>query len=110
MSFEELKQQFIDNGFQVNGNSFILNQVSYSTMIINGVPHQQSQHHKFEMEYVFEGSICDVGDSEAEPLYQFDVVSKLIKIIKFIHIYHKNNKNIFHKYLYDNHKAEIQSK
>lgn len=74
MSFEELKQQFIDNGFQVNGNSFILNQVSYSTMIINGVPHQQSQHHKFEMEYVFEGSICDVGDSEAEPLYQFDVL------------------------------------
>lgn len=74
MSFEELKQQFIDNGFQVNGNSFILNQVSYSTMIINGVPHQQPQHHKFKMEYVFEGSICDAGDSETEPLYQFDVL------------------------------------
>ena len=74
MSFEELKQQFIDNRFQVNGNLFILDQVNYSTMIINGVPHQQPQHHKFEMEYVSEGSICNVGDSETEPLYQFDIL------------------------------------
>lgn len=76
MTFEELKQQFIDNGFQVNGNSFVLDRVSYSTMIINGVPHQQPQHHKFEMEYVFEGSIGNPGDSDTEPLYQFDILDE----------------------------------
>lgn len=74
MTFEELKKEFIDNGFQVNGNLFTLDQVSYSTMIINGVPHQQPQYHKFEMEYVFEGSIGDVGSSETKPLYQFDIL------------------------------------
>jgi len=76
MTFEELKQQFKDNGFQIDGNSFV-HEFEDPHTIINGVHPKQ----RFEMEYVCEGSICTVtedsdSDCDEETLYQFDVLGQ----------------------------------
>ena len=74
MTFEELKQQFIDNGFQIEGDSFISIFEDPNT-VINGVHPKK----KFMMTYVCEGSVRTVtedsdSDVDEEPLYQFDVL------------------------------------
>lgn len=74
MTLEELKQQFIDNGFQIEGDSFI-HEFEDPNTIINGVHPKQ----RFEMTYVCEGSIRTVtedsdSDCDEEPLYQFDIL------------------------------------
>lgn len=78
MTFEELKKQFIDNGFQIEGNTFIHIFEDPNT-IINGVRPKK----RFEMEYVCEGSIRTVtddsdsdSDDNSEPIYQFDVIGR----------------------------------
>jgi len=79
MTFEELKQEFIDNGFQVNGDSFLFEQVEYSTININGQIHKQPHKKVLEMTYIGEGSISDVGnsdDSDVEIIYQFDILGE----------------------------------
>lgn len=79
MTFEELKQEFIDHNFQVNGDSFLFEQVEYSTININGQVHRQPHKKVLEMTYIGEGSICDSGDSDdsdMEILYQFDILDE----------------------------------
>ena len=77
MTFEELKQEFIDQGFQVEGDSFIHIFEDPHT-IINGVHPKK----RFEMTYVGEGWIKDDGDSDQEetPLFQFDVLGSGKKV------------------------------
>lgn len=76
MTFDELKQQFIDNGFQVDGNSFV-NEFEDPNTVINGVHPRK----RFMMEYVGEGSIYTVNDDsdsdsdiDEEVIYQFDII------------------------------------
>ena len=74
MTLEELKQQFIDNGFQIDGDSFI-HEFEDPNTIINGVHPRK----RFEMTYICDGSIrglSDDSDSDVEetPVYQFDVL------------------------------------
>ncbi len=78
MTFEELKKQFIDNGFQIEGNTFIHIFEDQNT-IINGIHPKK----RFEMEYICEGSIrtvTDTSDSDSddisELIYQFDVLGR----------------------------------
>ena len=76
MTFEELKQQFKDNGFHINGNLFV-NEIEDPHTVINGVHPKK----RFEMTYVGEGSISTVGeDSDSDydelPIYQFDVLGQ----------------------------------
>ena len=76
MTFEELKKEFKDNGFQIDGNSFV-HEFEDPNTIINGVHPKQ----RFEMTYVCEGSIRTVTDDsdsdvDEEPIYQFDVLGQ----------------------------------
>lgn len=76
MTFEELKQQFIDNGFQIDGNSFV-SEFEDPNTVINGVHPKK----RFEMLYIGEGSIRTVtedsdsdSDDDSDVIYQFDVL------------------------------------
>ena len=81
MTFEELKQEFIDNGFQVEGDSFVHIFEDPHT-VINGVHPKK----RFEMTYTGEGWIKDEGDSDSDqdvtPLFQFDILG-LGKVVAF---------------------------
>ena len=75
MTLEELKKEFTTRGFKIEGNSFI-HEFEDSNTIINGIHPKK----RFEMEYVYEGSIRTVTDDsdsdsdDSEPIYQFDVL------------------------------------
>lgn len=72
MTLEELKKEFKDQGFKIDGDSFTIEFPDPNT-VING----QHPIKRFEMTYICEGWISDVGDSDSdtgEPLYQFDVL------------------------------------
>ena len=75
MRFEELKKEFTTRGFRIEGNSFI-HEFEDPNTIINGIHPKK----RFEMEYVYEGSIRTVTDDsdsdsdDSEPIYQFDVL------------------------------------
>ena len=75
MTFEELKKEFTTQGFRIDGNSFIHEFEDHNT-IINGIHPKK----RFEMEYVYEGSIRTVTDDsdsdsdDSETIYQFDVL------------------------------------
>lgn len=70
MTLEELKKEFEGQGFRIEGDNFI-HEFEDPNTIING----QHPKKRFEMVYICEGSIKDVGDSdEGEPLYEFDVL------------------------------------
>lgn len=78
MTFEELKKEFQDKGFQIDGNSFV-HEFEDPNTVINGVHPKK----RFEMTYVCEGSIRTVDDgSESDsdtdeyPIYQFDVLGQ----------------------------------
>ena len=75
MTLEELKKEFTTRGFKIEGNSFI-HEFEDSNTIINGIHPKK----RFEMEYVYEGSIRTVTDDsdsdsdDSETIYQFDVL------------------------------------
>lgn len=75
MTLEELKKEFTTRGFRIEGNSFI-HEFEAPNTIINGIHPKK----RFEMEYVYEGSIRTVTDDsdsdsdDSEPIYQFDVL------------------------------------
>lgn len=74
MTFEELKQEFEDNGFQIEGNSFVHVFEDPHTSI-NGMHPKK----RFEMVYAGEGSVWTVtddsdSDMDEETLYQFDIL------------------------------------
>ena len=75
MTLEELKKEFTTQGFRIDGNSFI-HEFEDPNTIINGIHPKK----RFEMEYVYEGSIRTVTDDsdsdsdDSEPIYQFDVL------------------------------------
>ena len=75
MIFEELKQEFIDKGFHIKGNSFV-SEFEDPNTVINGIHPKK----RFEMEYVYEGIIRtvtdDSEDDDSEPIYQFDVFGR----------------------------------
>lgn len=76
MTFEELKQEFIDKGFHIDGDSFV-NEFEDPNTVINGVHPKR----RFEMTYVCEGCIRSVNedsdsDCDEEPIYQFDVLGQ----------------------------------
>ena len=77
MTLEELKKEFATRGFKIEGNSFI-HEFEDSNTIINGIHPKK----RFEMEYVYEGSIRTVTDDsdsdsdDSEPIYQFDVLGQ----------------------------------
>ena len=76
MTLEELKKEFKTQGFRIDGNSFV-HEFEDPNTIINGVHPKK----RFEMEYVYEGSIRTVtddleGDDDSEPIYQFDVLGQ----------------------------------
>lgn len=75
MTLEELKKEFATRGFKIEGNSFI-HEFEDPNTIINGIHPKK----RFEMEYVYEGSIrtvtddSDLDSDDSEPIYQFDVL------------------------------------
>ena len=76
MTFEELKKEFQDQGFQIDGDSFV-HEFEDPNTVINGVHPRK----KFEMTYICEGSIRTVtedsdsdSDIDEEPIYQFDIL------------------------------------
>ena len=72
MTLDELKKEFKDQGFRIEGNDFIHEYEDPHT-VINGVHPKK----RFEMTYIYEGSIRDAGDSEeGEPLYEFDMLGQ----------------------------------
>ena len=72
MTLEELKKEFTDQGFHIDGDSFI-HEFEDPNTIING----QHPMKRFEMTYVCEGWVKDAGDSDdGEPIYQFDVLGQ----------------------------------
>ena len=72
MTLDELKKEFTDQGFRIEGNDFI-HEYEDPRTVINGVHPKK----RFEMTYICEGSIRDAGDSEeGEPLYEFDVLGQ----------------------------------
>ena len=74
MTLEELKKEFTDQGFKIEGDSFIQEFDDLHT-VINGVHPKK----RFEMVYVCEGSIRTVSedsDSDEEPIYEFDILGQ----------------------------------
>ncbi len=72
MTLEELKKEFTDQGFHIDGDSFV-HEFEDPNTIING----QHPMKRFEMTYVCEGWVRDAGDSDdGEPIYQFDVLGQ----------------------------------
>lgn len=76
MTLEELKEEFKEQGFRIEGNSFI-QEFEDHNMVVNG----RHPVRRFEMTYICEGSIrtvTDDSDSDVyeEPLYQFDVIGQ----------------------------------
>lgn len=75
MIFEDLRQQFIDNGFTVEDDKFVKNVYDNSNvMIVNGV--RQVKMMRFEMDYIGEG--CEVGDSDDSDenvFHEFNIMS-----------------------------------
>jgi hypothetical protein len=74
MTLEELKKEFTDQGFRVEGDNFI-HEFEDPHTVINGVHPKK----RFEMVYVCEGNIRTVSedfDSDEEPLYEFDILGQ----------------------------------
>ena len=76
MTLEELKKEFKDQGFRIEGDDFI-HEFDDPHTVINGVHPKK----RFEMTYVCEGSIrtaTDDSDSDADeyPIYEFDVLGQ----------------------------------
>ena len=74
MTFEELKKEFQQQGFRIEGDNFIHEYEDPGT-IING----RHPIKRFEMVYVCEGSIrtvTDDSDIDEYPIYEFDVLGQ----------------------------------
>jgi dTDP-4-dehydrorhamnose 3,5-epimerase-like enzyme len=76
MTLEELKKEFKDQGFRIEGDNFI-HEFEDPHTVINGVHPKK----RFEMAYVCEGSIrtaTDDSDSDTDeyPIYEFDVLGQ----------------------------------
>ena len=74
MTLEELKKEFTDQGFRIEGDNFI-HEFEDPHTVINGVHPKK----RFEMVYVCEGSIRTVSedsDSDEEPIYEFDILGQ----------------------------------
>ena len=74
MTLEELKEEFKNNGFQIDGDSFV-HEFEDPNTVINGVHPKK----RFEMIYICDGNIRDVSeDSDSDvdeiPIYQFDIL------------------------------------
>ena len=77
MTRQEIEKEFKDNGFQIDGDSFIMEKViADNHYIVNGVP--QRRRIRMELRYVGEGLIKDVGDSDSNEtvIHQFDVIGE----------------------------------
>ena len=76
-AFEALKEEFKKNGFTIDGEMFVKEQISYSSMSINGRIFQQPK-----MKYISDGTIADEDDSsDVTPLFQFDVLDENEEVI-----------------------------
>ena len=76
MTLEELKKEFKDQGFQIDGDSFV-HEFEDPNTVINGVHPRK----RFEMTYICEGSIRTVtedsdSDCDEEPIYEFDILGQ----------------------------------
>ena len=74
MTLEELKKEFTDRGFRIEGDSFI-HEFEDPHTVINGAHPKK----RFEMVYICEGSIRTTGedyDSDGEPIYEFDILGQ----------------------------------
>ena len=74
MTLDELKEEFKNNGFQIDGDIFVSEFEDQNTTI-NGMHPKK----RFEMVYVGEGTMRTVtedsdSDDEEEVIYQFDVL------------------------------------
>ena len=81
MTFEELKKEFDEQGFRIEGNQFI-HEFEDPNTIINGRHPKQ----RFEMTYICEGSIrtaTDDSDSDDDsyPIYEFDVLGQNSELV-----------------------------
>lgn len=74
MTFEELKSQFEEHGYRIEGNDFILEKVDYSTVMINGMIQRQPHKSVFKMRYVSECGMNSMDSDDSETLFQFDVL------------------------------------
>lgn len=77
MTRQEIEKEFKDNGFQIDGDSFVMEKViADNHYIVNGVP--QRRRIRMELRYVGEGLIKDVGDSDSNEtvIHQFDVIGE----------------------------------
>lgn len=74
MTLEELKKEFEEKGFRIEGDIFI-HEFEDPNTIINGVHPKK----RFEMTYICDGSIRSVSDDsdsdvDEVPIYQFDIL------------------------------------
>lgn len=79
MTFEDLKKEFEQNGFKIDGDSFVHERTEYSTINVNRQVYKQPHATRFEMKYLGECTICNAGESDGsdiEVLYEFDVVGQ----------------------------------
>ena len=81
MTFEELKKEFKEQGFRIEGDNFI-HEFEDPNTIINGRHPKQ----RFEMTYICEGSIrtaTDDSDSDTDeyPIYEFDVLGQNSELV-----------------------------
>lgn len=79
MTRQEIEKEFKDNGFQIDGDSFVMEKViTDNHYIVNGVP--QRRRIRMELRYAGEGLIKDVGDSDSDlnetVMHQFDVIGE----------------------------------
>lgn len=75
-TFDELNKELKEYGFEIDGDDYVFDKLSYQTTIINGRKFQNPQHSLFKMKYIGDG--CELNDSD-EPIedtemYGFDIL------------------------------------
>ena len=80
--YNKISTEMEQLGFKKENDMFIFDNITYSTMIVNGQQYQQPQHNYIYLQYIGEGYIKDVdcGESDMDenisPISQFDFLNE----------------------------------
>lgn len=76
--YDKILEEMEQIGFKKENDMFIFDNITYSTMIVNGQQYQQPQHNYIYLQYIGEGYIKDVTEGE-----ESDTDENLIEISEF---------------------------
>jgi hypothetical protein len=79
--YNKIKEEMEQLGFKIENDLFIYDNITYNNMIINGQQYQQPQHNYIYLQYISEGYIKDVVDSNETT--ESDIDENITEISQF---------------------------